>query len=241
MPITIAKTTIRCNEKISGLRSFQILTSLALLLLTACTSVPPAPINVRADWPAIKIELEKMHESDQTLRKEMIARQTEARSKGVTIDKDAQAALSRKIGEQDRSNQQRVAAIIDAYGWPPRSKVGYMAALAAFLIVQHADLDFQIKYISLMRAAVAAGEAGKSDFALLEDRVLVRQGKLQRYGSQLKTIDGVTALDPIEDEANLDARRAEMELEPMCKYLERFTKSSGRVKYAPCETFAAGK
>jgi hypothetical protein len=92
---------------------------------------------------------------------------------------------------------------------------------------------YQLKYLDRMRAAALAGEASKPNFALLEDRVLIRQGKPQRYGSQVDTKNGVTLL-PTEDDGNLDARRASMGLGPICEYLVRFVKTHGKVTYPPC-------
>ena len=43
--------------------------------------------------------------------------------------------------------------------------------------MQHAPLDYQLKYIDKIRAAAMTGDASKSDVALLKDRVLIRQGK----------------------------------------------------------------
>ena len=77
------------------------------------------------------------------------------------------------------------------------------------------------------------GEASKQNLALLEDRLLIRQGKPQRYGSQVETQNGV-GLKPTEDEANLDTRRASMGLGPICENLEGFTKTHGKIIYPPC-------
>lgn len=186
-----------------------------------------------ADWPAIKSELERIFKSDQAMRMESNTMHADARAKGIEVDKTAQAALWKRIGDQDRANQQRVTEIVDKYGWPKKSQVGPLAATAAFLVVQHASLDIQLKYVSHMREAALSGEASKQDLALLEDRLLIRQGLPQRYGSQAETQNGVT-LKPTEDEANLDARRASMGLGPICEYLGNFVKTSGPIVYPPC-------
>ena len=54
--------------------------------------------------------------------------------------------------------------------------------------------------------------------AYLTDRVLVAEGKPQRYGSQFFTVDGELKPRPIEDEANVDARRKEVGLGTMAQY-----------------------
>lgn len=53
----------------------------------------------------------------------------------------------------------------------------------------------------------------------MTDRDLVHQGKPQLYGTQLTTIDGITAFDPIEDIEHLDERRASMGLGSIASYM----------------------
>ena len=55
--------------------------------------------------------------------------------------------------------------------------------------------------------------------ALLTDRVLLRQGKSQRYGSQFQMGKNGLEPSPIEDETNVDARRAQMGMMPLADYL----------------------
>ncbi|MEP7155773.1 MAG: DUF6624 domain-containing protein [Betaproteobacteria bacterium] len=201
--------------------------------LSAPDKSRPAP-----DWPAIAADLESMHKGDQSLRMELTELTVAARAKGAELDKATSEAIWKKINEQDGANQKRVAVILDTYGWPPKSKVGAEASTTAFLVVQHAGLDYQVKYMESMRAAVDSGEAAKQQFALLEDRVLLRQGKSQRFGSQVDTTGGV-GLRSVEDPDNLDKRRATMGLGPICQYLEYFVKQAGPIVYPPCVKTAA--
>ena len=56
---------------------------------------------------------------------------------------------------------------------------------------------------------------------MLEDRILTRGGMKQRYGTQVTAgADGVPRVDPIEDPANVDERRASVGLPPMQDYLK---------------------
>ena len=58
--------------------------------------------------------------------------------------------------------------------------------------------------------------------ALLEDRILMRTGKKQKYGSQVTCPNGVCDVYPIEDPDNVNKRRASVGLEPIEDYLMRF-------------------
>lgn len=98
---------------------------------------------------------------------------------------------------------------------------GEEAARAAFLVVQHAPVDVRERFLPLLEAAVAAGEAVAADLALLTDRIAMFRGRPQRYGPQVTGMNGVRAFHPIEDVAAVDARRAEVGLEPLAGYVER--------------------
>jgi hypothetical protein len=102
--------------------------------------------------------------------------------------------------------------------------VGGQANMTFFLVIQHADLATQQKYLPMMREAVARGDAEKPNLALLEDRVALGEGRKQLYGSQIGTDDstGRNYVLPLEEPDNVDARRAEMGLGPLADYVKRW-------------------
>lgn len=133
-------------------------------------------------------------------------------------------ALWDSIRKIDDKNQIRVCQILDEKGWLGPDEVGENGATALFLIIQHAPLETQEKYLPGMREAVKKGTARGADLALLEDRVLIRNGKKQIYGSQVvldpATLEKVFAA--IEDVDHVDERRAAMGLSPMSVYALHF-------------------
>ena len=179
--------------------------------------------TVRND--ALRAELEKMLELDQELRR----RSEEVEEKHGSKSKELQE-LWEKQSEIDKKNLARLEEIIKVNGWPAKSSVGGKASLAAFLILQHADYEYQKKYFPLVKEALKKGEIEASSVALLEDRILVREGKEQIYGTQLKRNEttGKYELSPIKDEENLDKRRAEVGLPPIAEYLKMF-----KLEYVP--------
>jgi hypothetical protein len=54
---------------------------------------------------------------------------------------------------------------------------------------------------------------------MLTDRVEVKAGRPQIYGTQLSLKDGRWVLDPIADSAGVDVRRRQMGLPPLAEYL----------------------
>lgn len=134
--------------------------------------------------------------------------------------KEMQAHWQR-IRTSDSTNLIAVTRILDERGWLGADVVGANGSSTLFLVIQHADLATQEKYLPLMREAVSKGNARGSDLALLEDRVLLRNGKRQLYGSQIgrDPDTGEFYLSPLDDPDNVDRRRAAVGLGPLAEYL----------------------
>lgn len=167
-----------------------------------------------------------MFETDQSHRREVIELEKQ-HGRDSTEVKEAWA----KQSAIDSQNIRRLEGIIAMHGWPGRTQFGDKAASAAFLILQHSDLSYQKKYLSLARDAAAKGEMRGSSLALLEDRVRLREGQKQIYGSQVtrNSADEWEPL-PLEDEDKVDALRASVGLGPISEYLQGVaSRSGGRV------------
>ncbi|MBA9071941.1 hypothetical protein GGR22_000067 [Flavobacterium gossypii] len=136
-------------------------------------------------------------------------------------DSKESKALFKNMKTTDSLNLIQVEAIIYKHGWLGSDKIGSQANTTLFMVIQHAELPAQIKYLPMMREAVKKGNARASSLALLEDRVALKQGKKQIYGSQIswnmKTNESFVA--PLEDPDNVDLRRAEVGLPNLQAYL----------------------
>ncbi len=123
----------------------------------------------------------------------------------------------KKIEANDSATLVRVQKLLDKYGWLGSDKIGALGNRTLFLAIQHADLKTQIRYLPLMKAAVQNGNASPGNFAYLADRVALRQGKKQLYGTQLgrSHSGGQYYIAPLEDPENVDRRRAEAGLEKL--------------------------
>lgn len=180
-----------------------------------------AKLNAAQD-PALRDELLKMMESDQAARKALIRSNFQ------------DEAAKKHLREVDTANTARMKEIVAEKGWPGKSLVGQRAALAAWLLVQHADhdRDFQRQMLPLLEQAVARGEADGRNFAYLTDRVLLGSNMPQRYGTQFHEVDGKLVPRPIEDEANVDARRAAVGLGPLSEYAAQMERMRQRSREA---------
>jgi uncharacterized protein DUF6624 len=160
--------------------------------------------------PTLRQELLKRVKEDQSIRDEWIKSGAEHPDKAVVA----------RMKEIDSDNQARIKTIIKRYGWPGPKLVGQDGADAAFLLVQHSEHALQKKMLPFVKKAYESGEMSGQNYALLLDRVLVGEGKPQVYGTQAKLSGHEVVLDPIEDEANVDKRRAEVGLFPLSIYVK---------------------
>ncbi|GGG38749.1 DUF6624 domain-containing protein [Hymenobacter glacieicola] len=166
----------------------------------------------------LKQQLDSIYASDQggRMKHEAIAKQYGQHSPEMT-------ALWKEIEATDARNLQRITKLLDTHGWPKKSEVGNMGTQTVFLVIQHSDLPTIEKYFPLAKQAAERGDLAKSALALLQDRMLMWQGKPQIYGSQLKgDANGKMVFHDIEDEAHVDERRAAIGMEPLASYAKRF-------------------
>jgi len=187
---------------------------LALLSLT-----PPLAAQAQKKWiprdpavecagvqePALCAELLAIVDRDQLVRFDAMA---------APEDK----TLAERVKKTDAENLARIEAILASRGWPGKALVGEKAVGAPWTVIQHADLATQKKHIEAMRKAADAGELNWGLVATTLDRIAVREGKPQLYGTQFREVNGEQVPFPIEDEAHVDERRAKVGLQPLAEY-----------------------
>lgn len=184
----------------------------------ACRAqTPAAPKD-----PALRAELARRIKADQDARFALINYQkAHPDAKAPEVQRET-ARLVNRVQAVDAGDLKWLKGVVARRGWPGKSLVGEDGAHDAWLLVQHADADraFQRRCLTLMEAAAGRGEVRKDDLAYLTDRVLVGEGKKQRYGTQARIENGEVTPLPIEDEANVDSRRAALGLPPLKQYLD---------------------
>lgn len=170
------------------------------------------------DYELIEI-LDKVYESDQGAR----------RGYQDTINKYGQGseelqAYWDNMRRVDSINEGIVVKILEEKGWLGREVIGSKGNSSLFLVIQHADIETQKKYLPMMREAVKNKKASASSLALLEDRVALRSGEKQIYGSQVGKVEGFDEMTvlPLLDPANVDKRRATVSLGTLKEYCNRF-------------------
>lgn len=141
--------------------------------------------------------------------------------------KEVLDSITTIIKAKDASNLKFATQLIDKYGWISPQDVGFLSAHSLFLIIQHSDLNTQKKYYPLILKAEKEGKILSSNVALLEDRIAVREGRRQTYGSQIyrDTSKNKKYVYPLVDFKNLDVLRKSRGLSPMKEYLNDWDES----------------
>lgn len=195
-------------------------------LMKTIWEAPPAPKD-----PGLRAELVERMKAEQDARVELM-RVAPANKPITPADRqkpEVKAALER-MEKVDRDNLAWLKTLVEKHGWPGKALVGPDGAQGAFLIAQHAvsDLDFMAKCLDGLKAAYKTGDAQGQWVALMTDRLLVlKDKKKQQYGTQLVPKDGKLVPQPIEDEAHVDSRRAELGMPPLADYLKLVNDSKG--------------
>jgi hypothetical protein len=128
------------------------------------------------------------------------------------------------IKQKDSLNEIIVSKLLDSYGWLGKEVIGSNGNATISLVLEHSSLNTQLKYLPMMREAVQNKKADASDLAILEDEVLIRQGKKQLYGTCLVGIGQPRKyyVAAMEDPAAVDKRRIEIGLGPLEEYLKNW-------------------
>jgi len=170
--------------------------------------------------------LEEVYDNDQAAREW---------TKGMSsLTADEIVNYSTEMERVDSLNQATVFGILDKKGWP--SHLSDKANRAIWIVIDHSDLAYRSKYLGLVKEKAEQGVLDKTDYAILNDRVLMEEGKPQIYGTQVKmaaTIvdDEITMqffLWPVENPYALDSLRNTVGLSAIEEYLKTSGESIGQ-------------
>ncbi|MFV0377840.1 MAG: DUF6624 domain-containing protein [Mangrovibacterium sp.] len=163
--------------------------------------------------------LDSVYQEDQKYREEIQETETKYGWNSKEIKN-----LWKIIAEKDSINLIKVEKIINENGWLGSNVIGEKGNKTLFLVMQHADTKTQIKYLPKFREAVKNGNAKAEHLALMEDRVLIAQGKKQIYGSQLMTDPNTNeiVLFPMIHPEKVNERRKNIGLNSIEEYLENW-------------------
>jgi hypothetical protein len=179
---------------------------------------------------------------DESLEKALL--DMEARDQAVRSELTAAGSLNDayhpRLEEAHRANSSRLRQIIAVFGWPGLALVGEKGAKAAWRIALHSygEPEFMRQCRDAIRIASEVGDVPRWQFAIIDDRIRVYEGRAQHYGTQLRA--GLNGLEPhpIENEERVDTMRLQAGLPPLAQTLAaaRAQPQPSRISQAALDT-----
>ena len=166
-------------------------------------------------------------------------------ARGLILRQDGQATAAKNLREVDRDLSAKLRGLIEVHGWPTVALVGMPASNAAMLLLNHTpDHVWQKALLPQLEELADAGKIDAAMLAVVVDKELVSEGKLQRYGTQFRSMGTSMRMYAVEDPATLDARRARLQLPPIAVYRGMLSRmygmpASDAVAQAPAPATAA--
>jgi hypothetical protein len=214
----------------SPLRTFATLFLFVSMIPMHALATPlQAAAATSTDW---KTEIRQRHDAliatngpgtDAALRAELLKmRDEDQRARGVdpTSVSKGRVQIATNLTEIDAALTSELKLIVSGKGWPTISMVGIDASNAAMLVLTHTrDHAWQVSMLPTLMNLADQKKIDASTLALVIDKELVYEGKLQRYGTQFKQMDdGTIAMYGVEDPGGLDHQRARVMLPPIDIY-----------------------
>ena len=206
-----------------GLFRKAVLALLAPLPFSACNNLSRQTETIDADSQLVLI-----HERDQQIRQELMILQrafiTEQRAELV----DSIMMLSEAMDSIDNLNRCIVDSLLRE-GWP--KGLSENSSNTLWLVIDHADVDYQERYLPLIEQQVERGTISASDYATLVDRIDVRRQRPQRYGTQTgytqRNDQFFCYVYPVANVESLDSLRLSVGLDSMHIYLAQVSQTLG--------------
>jgi uncharacterized membrane protein YphA (DoxX/SURF4 family) len=208
---TVLKTIVRSNPGILELNAGTIKQKLhwndALKLELKTLEAKPIVFDER-----LKTQMDSIKELDQRYRSLMGLGPSDlkAKAEAMGLEEDEYSGdLWSRQSTIDRSNMAFVETVFNTHGYPGRSMVGESTNTAAWYVLQHSDKIAQ--YFPLIKKAGKDGELPYRLVAMMEDRLLMQEGKPQIYGTQGKSYDDARGsfIWPIENPESVNELRME--------------------------------
>lgn len=160
---------------------------------------------------SLQLQLFAMRSRDEQVRTELV-------SEGLLFE-----GYHPRMEAVHRSNAEQLRIIFQKYGWPGEDLVGREAAEAAWLVAQHAigEPGFMRSCRDLLDEASRTAQAPRWQFAYLDDRINVFEGKPQCYGTQIDLRPEGPAVHELADMADVEVLRDEIGLPSMASALSK--------------------
>lgn len=168
-------------------------------------------------------------ERDQTVRLRMVELMRVANTEGYSdAVVDSLVALS---AEMERIDAENIALVTRLFREGCERQFGEVEWGAVWLIVDHAPLAAQRRFLPILKRAARRGALSPDRVATLCDRIALNAGRAQRYGTQSYEVtqDGRPAIYvwPVRNARRLEARRRAVGLSDMASYVQLLGETGG--------------
>jgi VWFA-related protein len=159
-----------------------------------------------------------------------------------TLAKD-KAKAAKPVQASTTDVPKRICEILNSNPWPTKSVVETQGASDFVkLVKRYLSVEQQRALLPVIAAGIDRGEIPKDEeAAAFVDRLRLRLGVPQLFGTQMTEDKGFLVLYPLQSEANLDAWRKEYGMSPLRDYLQKVQnfyrkqviRSTAKVKRVP--------
>lgn len=175
----------------------------------------------------IDTTLGKVYERDQNIRKAAMEL-TRSVSQGNNILVDSLVKITNEMNQIDEENIIIVEDILKN-GVPKKlSKESYETI---WLVIDHASLEKQEKYLPIIEEMNSRKILSKSRYAILYDRIAMKQNRPQRFGTQTIQIVSDNTMQnyvwPVENPDILDSLRISLNLNSIAEYIKIISEKTG--------------
>jgi len=134
---------------------------------------------------------------------------------------DSQEKSASPSPEQTQKTVERMCAILKSDPWPAKSTVGEDGASAWIRLVKtYLSPQLQVALLPVISAGVEKDQINKDgELASLIDRLRLRAGSPQLFGTQAVTNNGFIVISPLLSAEHVDAWRAEYGMVPLRIYI----------------------
>lgn len=176
--------------------------------------VESAPPELRLQPLVLGMGQRLTPERVQTIHAELEDRVRKDQEVRLDPDKAAQRAAV------DAENARYLKGLVQEIGWIDRERFGLEASHYAFVLVQHSgDLSLMMAVLPRLEGDFRGTDYAQ-DYALLYDRLQLKLGKKQRYGTQIgEDAQGNPFVKPMEDPESVEDRWKQLGLGSFSSYL----------------------
>ena len=190
---------------------------LSTILLMACGATKSTDELLAQVWT-----------NDQTIRQQMLALTKAVTTEGRADLIDSLILVNDQMARIDTENMAIVDSIL-RQGLPQGLTAESYKTI--WIVIDHSSLEKQEQYLPLIEQMARKGKIGRDEYAILYDRVAMKQNRPQRYGSQIVQFGSTEELYlyvwPIDQPEELSTLRAKVGLAPFAEYLQQIKEEMG--------------